>query len=319
VRIVFLGTPRTAVASLESLLEAGHDVRLVVSQPDRPSGRSREPQAPPVKRCAERHGIPVVQPRRVKRPAFVETLQRAEAELLVVVAYGRILTRAVLDVAPHGAINVHFSLLPAYRGAAPVQWALARGETVTGVTTMQIDEGLDEGDVLLQREVPIEPGEHAPALMARLAATGADLLVETVAGLGAGTLRPREQDHDRASYAPILKREHGEVDPADDDARGIAGRIRGFDPWPGVWVRHGDRRIRLLEAEALPAGTGESGHAPGDVVELQDDALIVACAGGSRLAVRRLQAEGKRALGARDAVNGRLLRPGDRLERSGAA
>ena len=316
-KIAVLGTPQTAVPSLEALLGAGHRVELVVTQPDRPAGRSRTPRAPAVKLRAEQAGLPVAQPRRVKRPAFAESLRETGVDLLVVVAYGRILPRAVLDAAPRGAINVHFSLLPRYRGAAPVQWALARGEEVTGVTTMQIVEALDEGDVLLRREVAIERGEHAPQLSHRLADAGAELLVETVAALARDELRPRPQDHSQVTYAPILEREHGNVDLS-LDAREVEGRIRGFDPWPGVWVRKGRKRLRLLDAEALVGPGGASGDAPGRVVAVEDDALIVACGNGTRLAVRTLQAEGRRAVAARDAVNGRLLQPGDRLEGAAA-
>jgi methionyl-tRNA formyltransferase len=266
-----------------------------------------------VKQRAAAAGLPVIQPRRVKRPAFAESLRDTGAELLVVVAYGRILPRAVLDAAPRGAVNVHFSLLPKYRGAAPVQWALARGESVTGVTTMQIDEALDEGDVLRMREVEIEPGEHAPQLSRRLGEVGAELLVETVAALARDELQPRPQDHTQATYAPILEREHGHVDPS-LAAREIEGRIRGFDPWPGVWVRKGKKRLRLLDGEARSATDEAGAEDPGRVLALEDEALIVACGHGTRLALRALQAEGRRAVDARDAVNGRLLQPGDLLE-----
>ena len=283
-KIVFLGTPAMAVPSLESLVRAGHDLVQVVTRADRPLGRSA---------------------------SFVEGLSALAPELLVVVAYGRILPRAVLDVAPHGAINVHFSLLPNYRGAAPVQWALARGEATTGVTTMQIDEGLDEGDVLLRRECAIEPGEHAPSLNRRLSALGAELLVETVERLAAGSLTPEPQEHDAATFAPLLTAADGAVDPGALQASEIAGRIRGFDPWPGVWLERAGKRLRLIDADER-SGRDERAE-PGTLLELDEGALPLVCAGGTLLFLTEVQPEGRRVMPVADAVNGRQLAPGDRL------
>jgi methionyl-tRNA formyltransferase len=313
VRIVFLGTPRAAVASLEALVARGHEVVLVVTRADRPVGRSGRPAPPPVKSAATALGLAVHQPTRVKNRAFVEELSRRRPDVLVVVAYGRILTRRVLDVAPAGAINVHFSLLPKYRGAAPVQWALAHGEQTTGVTTMQIDEQLDAGDLLGQCTVSVLPGEHAPSLEARLAEKGAALLVDTLERLRAGELEPRSQDDAAATYAPLLTPADGEVDPSALTASEIGGRVRGFDPWPGVWLMRRGKRVRLLEARE--AGQRRPGAEPGAVVEFADGALLVACRDGSLLRVTRVQPEGRRAMAARDAVNGRQLVPGDRLVR----
>jgi methionyl-tRNA formyltransferase len=309
---VFLGTPQAAVPPLEALLKAGHAVSLVVTRPDRPVGRSGRPVAPPVKLVAERHGIAVLQPVKVRGADFEERVRREAPDLLAVVAYGRILPVGLLRVARHGAVNVHFSLLPRYRGAAPVQWALVRGETVTGVTTMLVAERLDEGDILLQRQVAIEPGEHAPALEGRLAEHGAELLLETLEALGRGALQPRPQDHARATHAPLLSAADGEVDPA-WEAREIEGRVRGFDPWPGAWVRSGARRLRLVEAGAMLSRSAGSAE-PGRVLGLEDERLLVACGGQSVLGVSRLQVEGRRPVGAREAINGRLVRPDDRFE-----
>ena len=311
-RIVFLGTPAVAVTALRRVTEAGHEVPLVVTRADRPASRSARPLPPPVKVAATELGLTVAQSTRVRSPAFVEQLARQQPDVLVVVAYGRILTRAVLDVATAGAINLHFSLLPGYRGAAPVQWALARGEAATGVSTMQIDEGLDEGDVLLQQEIAIEPGEHAPALQARLAEIGADLLVQTLERLRAGTLEPRRQDPARATFAPRLKPADGAVDPAALSAGEIAGRVRGFDPWPGVWLGRDGKRLRLIEAE--DSGRTDRAAEPGRVLALEGRALMVACANGTLLGVTSVQPEGRRAMSSRDAVNGRQLAPGDLLE-----
>jgi methionyl-tRNA formyltransferase len=313
VRIVFLGTPRVAVASLQALVHAGHDVPLVVTRPDRPHGRSGRPQPPPVKRAAVEGGLAVHQPTKVKNRAFLDELGRHRPDVLVVVAYGRILTRAVLELAPAGAINVHFSLLPKFRGAAPVQWTLAHGERTAGVTTMQVEEALDAGDILLQREVPIEPGEHAPALQERLAGTGAELLVRTLGRLEAGSLEPRPQDHARATLAPMLTAADGNVDLEVLGAREIEGRVRGFDPWPGVWVDRAGRRLRLVEA--TDAGRVDPEAAPGQVLGLEGEGLMLACADRTLLRVTAVQPEGRRVMTARDAVNGRQVAPGDRLAR----
>jgi methionyl-tRNA formyltransferase len=314
VRVVFLGTPEVAVPALKSLVEDGHDLQAVVTRPDRPVGRSARPVPPPVKRAAEALGLDVAQPKRVRGKLFAESLRALRPDILVVVAYGRILPRSVLDIAPHGAVNLHFSLLPAYRGAAPVQWALAAGDEVTGVTTMRLNEKMDEGDILLQQEFAVESGEHAPALQSRMAGAGSALLLETLSRLEAGTVEPRPQNHTAASYAPMLAVTDGAVEP-DLPARAIEGRVRGFDPWPGVWVCRGGKRLRIIEAVALP---GEVADEPGRVLELTQEGLIVACGAGSRLALRRVQPEGRRVLEVRDAVNGRQIAPGDLLERCGA-
>lgn len=313
-RIVFLGTPRSAVPFLDVLLDAGHDVPLVVTRPDRPVGRSPEPRPTPVKIRALERGVEVLEPNTARGPKFLARLRDARPELLVVVAYGRILRRAVLDVAPHGAINIHFSLLPRYRGAAPVQWALARGETITGVTAMRLDEGMDTGDVLGSERVEIRPGEHAPALQDRLVAVGVGLLRETVDRIARAEVVATRQDHAAATHAPMLTPEDGRVDPA-EDASAIEGKVRGFDPWPGVWLAREGRRIRVLEARAVDAAAG--GAEPGTVLALDGEALRVACGGGSVLEILRLQPEGRRPMASRDAVNGRQVAPGDRLARVG--
>lgn len=310
-RVVFLGTPVAAVPSLEAILDAGHEVPLVVTRPDRPVGRSATPEPPPVKLRARAAGLSVLQPTKVRDAAFRAAIVAARPDALAVVAYGRILPAPVLAAAPHGAVNVHFSLLPKYRGAAPVAWALARGERETGVTTFRLDDGLDTGEVLLARRVAIEEREHAPSLLTRLAAIGGALLVETLEGLGSGSITPRPQDHALASTAPMLARGDGAWDPA-WTARDVEGRVRGFDPWPGVWAATGGRRIRLIEAHATERSTT---LAPGSVMELDGDRLLVAAAGGGVVAVVSVQPDGRRAIGARDAVSGRQLTPGDRLER----
>ncbi|HEX6850549.1 MAG TPA: methionyl-tRNA formyltransferase [Candidatus Polarisedimenticolaceae bacterium] len=309
-RVVFLGTPEVAVPTLARLLDLGHDVPLVVTQPDRPAGRSSSPQPPPVKRFALEHGLPVAQPPRVRDAAFLESIAAPRPDVLVVVAYGRILPDPVLAAAPLGAVNVHFSLLPAYRGAAPVQWAIARRESTTGVTTMRIATELDAGDLYLQAPVAIEPRERAPALLARLARAGADLLATTLAGLASASLPPLPQDASRATYAPILTRADGGFDPAWTAAE-IDARIRAFDPWPGVWASVSGRRIRLIDALPIP---GRSDRPPGTLVEASDDGVIVACAGGTRLELREVQPDGSRGMTAAAALRGRRLALGARLE-----
>lgn len=309
-RAVFLGTPSIAVPTLEMLVSSGHEIALVITQPDRPARRSATPRPPAVKEAALRFGLELSQPGKVRGRSFRESLERVAPDVLVVVAYGKILPRAVLEIPRLAPINVHFSLLPRYRGAAPVQWALAHGETTTGVTTMVMSEGLDEGDILLQQEVAIEPGEHAPALLDRLAELGAPLLCKTLDGLRDGSMTPRPQDPAAATLAPMLRPEDGVADFA-RVARELEGRVRGFDPWPGVWTRCRGRRIRIVEAAAL---AGETTSAPpGRVLELRDDALTAACGQGTVLAIRTVQPEGRKAQRARDVVNGRQVVPGDDL------
>lgn len=307
-----MGTPEQAVPALDAILAGGHDVTLVVTQPDRPVGRRKTPQAPPVKAFAQQRGLHVIQPAKVRTSEFFDAIAASRADAIAVVAYGRILVRPVLDAAVHGAINLHFSLLPAYRGAAPVQWALARGERETGITTFRIDEGLDTGPVLLQRTVAIVPDEHAPALFGRLAVAGAAVLCATLDGLAAGTIRPMPQAHERATAAPILARKDGWWDPA-WRAEELAGRVCGFDPWPGVWAMSGGRRIRLSGCRDDKAALVDA--VPGTVLAVDGDSVRVACAYGTVARVDTVQPEGGRAMSARDAVSGRLIGPGDRLER----
>jgi methionyl-tRNA formyltransferase len=307
-----MGTPDTALPSLEAILAAGHDVSLVCTQPDRPVGRRRDPQASPVKRFALARNLRVIQPEKVRTPEFRDAILSATPEVIAVVAYGRILTRGVLDAARHGAVNLHFSLLPALRGAAPVQWALARGEHETGVTTFRIDEGLDTGDLLAQRRMRIESKEHAPELLGRLASAGASLLVETLGGLAAGSITALPQDHARATAAPVLTREDGFWDEV-WDASELEGRVRGFDPWPGVWAVRAGKRLRIAGATAK--GGASSDADAGTVLPSTGAGVELACAGGTVAIVDAVQPEGGRAMSAREAVNGRLLRPGDRIER----
>src|SRR5271157_2862895 len=250
-RLVFLGTPAFAVPALERLVEAGHQVLAVVTQPDRPSGRGQHPAPPPVKEAAARMGLPVCQPERVKLPETVEFLRAQGAEAMVVVGYGQIIPQSVIDLAPLGIVNVHASLLPKYRGAGPVQWAILNGETRTGVTTMRIDAGLDTGDMLMKTWTEIGPDENAVELGARLAAMGADLLVETLAGLVAGTIVPEKQDASQATYARLLKKEDGMVDWS-LPAQAIHNRVRGLQPWPGAYTTFRGQTLHIWKLRPAP-------------------------------------------------------------------
>jgi methionyl-tRNA formyltransferase len=297
-RIAFLGTPAFSVPSLDALAGAGHAVLAVVCQPDRPAGRGHELKVPETKRWAEARGVPVLQPEKVRDGRLAAELARLGPDLLVVVAYGRILGKDLLTLAPHGALNVHASLLPAYRGAAPIQWAIAEGERETGVTVMQMDEGLDTGDVLMVRTLPIGPEETAAGLAPRLAALGGEAIVEALPLLAAGLLVPIRQDPARHTLAPILEKEHGRLDFARPAAE-LAARLRGFTPWPGAFTTLDGKVLKLHAARAV-AGDGA---APGSA-RADGGALRIGCGFGSALLVTELQPEGKKRMPAADFLNG---------------
>lgn len=309
-RLVFLGSGSFAVPCLEALLDAGHEVAALVTQPDREKGRGQALAAPPTKPVAQRRGVAVLQPRRVREPEAQDALRRLAPELQVVVSFGQILPRSVIDIAPRGTVNVHGSLLPKLRGAAPVQWAIANGEAETGVTTMLIDEGLDTGPTLLARSTPIGPDETAADLEPRLARLGAELLLDTVRGLESGTLVPVPQDHARATHAPILRKEHGRIDWAAPAAT-IARRARGFFPWPGAFAFHEGRLVKALRVRE--AAGPAAAVAPGTVVAVDRDGVTVACGGASALRLVEVQPESRRAMPAAAWAAGARLRPGARL------
>jgi len=307
-RIVFMGTPPIAVPAIEHLVAAGHSITGLFAQPDKPAGRGRAVASPATKVAAERLGIPVFQPTKVRTDETRDLLASLAPEAVVVFAYGRILPGSLLAVPARGCINIHTSLLPAYRGAAPIQWAVARGETVTGVTTMLMDEGLDTGPMLLSRSTPIDPDETAVELGARLGEIGADLIVETLDRLD--QIRPTPQDETKATLAPILRRDDGLIDWS-LDARAIVDRCRGFQPWPGTWTSLDGARVHVWRAEAI--GSSESPAEPGTIVESRGDRLVIACGNGTRLRALDLQLEGKRRMSARDFVNGSRIAPGARF------
>lgn len=295
-----MGTPRFAVPSLEALVEAGHTVAAVYTQPDRPKGRGQELAISPVKEAALRLGLPVYQPERVRK--CVDELAGFGAKAMVVVGYGQILPQSIIDLAPLGIVNVHASLLPLYRGAAPIQWAIANGETDTGVTTMRIDAGLDTGDMLRKAETDIGPEETAPELSERLAAMGAELLIETLEMLERGQIVPEPQDHDSATLAPILKKEDGIVD-WERKAREIHARLRGFTPWPGATTTFRGAGLKILSARV----SGETGLEPGQLA-VRGKKLVAGCGGGTALELVEVQPEGrKRVDGASFANGARLL------------
>ncbi len=307
--LVFCGTPQFAVPSLRALVAAGFGVRLVVTQPDRPSGRGMELAAPPVKQLAQQSGIEVLQPDKIKNnQQFRARLEEIRPEAIVVVGYGRIIPQWMIDLPPLGNINLHGSLLPKYRGAAPVQWAVASGETVTGVTTMRIDAGLDTGDILLQRETPVSDEDTAISVGLRLAEIGAPLMLDTLRGLQAGTLTPRPQDHTQATLAPILKKEDGLID-FQRSAREIWNRIRGFQPWPGAYTSFRGRNLHLWEAKPLEGVT----PLPMAQITVDRDCLLVGCGNGTALEILTVQPEGKRRMPARDFVHGYRPKTGERL------
>jgi methionyl-tRNA formyltransferase len=308
--VIFCGTPQFAVPTLQALVDAdaGFRVRLVVTQPDRPSGRGMELAAPPVKQLAQKFGIEITQPDKIKSNLeFRAQLEEIRPEAIVVVGYGRIIPQWMIDLPPLGNINLHGSLLPKYRGAAPVQWAIAMGETVTGVTTMRIDAGLDTGDILLQREIAMAPEDTAETLGPQLAEMGAPLMVETLRGLQAGTITPRKQDDSQATLAPILKKEDGLIDFR-RRAREIWNRLRGFQPWPGAYTTYRGKNLNVWTAQPVQAEP----MAPGQI-KLDRDRLLVGCGEASVLELLTVQPEGKRRMPARDFVHGYHPKTGEQL------
>jgi methionyl-tRNA formyltransferase len=307
-RVVFLGSGSFAIPSLEALLEAGHDVAAVVTQPDREKGRGRALSPPPLKPRAAARGLKILQPRRVREPESVAALKALAPEVQVVVAYGQILPRSVIDVAPRGTINVHASLLPRYRGAAPVQWAIVNGETETGVTTMLIDEGLDTGPLLLAEATPIGAEETADVLESRLAVRGAALLVRTLKELERGALAPRPQDETRATHAPLIRKEDGRMDWS-TSAEALARRVRGFHPWPGAHTRWQGRGLKVLRARAEPGRAGP----PGMLLAMDRDGLVVAAGEGTALRLIEVQPESRAPMPAPSFAAGARLAPGAHL------
>jgi methionyl-tRNA formyltransferase len=312
-RFIFCGTPSFAVPTLKAVLRAGHECLLVATQPDRRSGRGLQLVVPPVKEAALAQGLPVVQPEKIKNNLeFRAQLESLAPDVILIVAYGRIIPKWMLDLPRLGNINLHGSLLPKYRGAAPIQWAVANGEPVTGVTTMRIDEGLDTGDMLLQREMAVAPDQTSEDMFPLLAEMGAALMVETLDGLVAGSIVPRKQDHSLASHAPILTREDGRMDFS-QSALTIYNHWRGFQPWPGAWTLLDGKKLIAHRLMPMDAGAVvESDAAPGET-HIEQDRLFVACGERTWLEIVELQLEGKKRMMASDFLRGHSFKPGDRL------
>jgi methionyl-tRNA formyltransferase len=305
--LVFCGTPRFAVPTLEALVHAGSPVQLVVTQPDKPRGRGLALAPSPVKQSALALNLPIAQPESIKNNAgFRAQLTALKPDAIIVVGYGRILPQWMIDLPRLGNINLHASLLPKYRGAAPIQWAIARGENRTGVTTMRIDAGLDTGDILLQKEIPINLTDTAETLAPTLAAIGADLIVDSLRGLESGTIKPHPQDDEKATLAPILKKEDGRIDFC-RAAQEISNRLRGFQPWPGAFTTFRGKNLHIWDAavaeHSLPSGK----------VLVENDRLLVGCGGGTALALLEVQPEGKKRMAVRDFVHGYRPQTGETL------
>jgi methionyl-tRNA formyltransferase len=305
-RIVFMGTPHAAVPTLRQCLEDGHEVVAVWTQPDKPSGRGHKVVFPPVKEFALSHGLNVLQPAKIKNEEAKKLFASHDADVAVVVAYGRILPEEFLRAPRHGCINVHFSLLPQYRGAAPANWAIINGDAETGVTTMFIEPSLDTGPILLQRNTEIGPVETAPELMQRLSAIGAELLGETLKRLS--ELKPRKQDDAAATFAPILKKEDGLIDWS-QTAVAIERRVRGLQPWPNAYTSFNSKGFTIWSAQ--PVTTANANATPGKILIAQRDELVVSCGEQTALRLLEVQPEARKRMPVRDFINGVHPKVGD--------
>ena len=307
-RIVFMGTPEFAVPSLEALLQSEDTVVGVVTQPDKPKGRGQTVATSPIKQLAEKAGVPILQPLKMKDPAFLDALRAWQPDVIAVTAFGRILPPVILEMPPKGCVNVHGSLLPKYRGAGPIQWAVMNGEQETGITTMLMDAGMDTGAMLLQERVQIDPEDTAGSLSEKLAKVGGPLLIETIRRLKAGTLTPRPQDDGQATMAPLLEKEMGQIDwtlPGTE----IANRVRGLVPWPGAFTHAGQERWTIWKARAL---TDPTTAEPGTAVAVTKEAIHIAT-GRGLLAVIELQPANSRRMTVQQYLAGHRLTPGFRL------
>ena len=292
-KVVFMGTPDFAVGALEALAEAGHEVVAVVTQPDKPKGRGKEMQQTPVKACALKHNIEVFQPVKIKTPEAVEVLKGYGADLFVVAAFGQILSKEILDMPKYGCVNIHASLLPKYRGAAPIQWAILDGEKETGVTIMQMNEGLDTGDMLTKVIVPIEDTDTGESLFDKLAEAGAKLLIETIPQIEAGSVKPKPQDDSLSTYAKMIKKEMGFIDWK-KDAVVLERLVRGMNSWPSAYTHFNGKTLKVWEAEVEK---GKHNAEPGTVVEVTKESIKVQT-GQDLLVLKQIQLEGKKRMDA---------------------
>lgn len=321
-RVVFMGTPDFSVGALESLIEAGHQVAAVVTQPDKPKGRGKEVQMTPVKACALKHGIPVFQPVKIREPEAVEELYGYQADIVVVAAFGQILSEEILKMPRYGCVNIHASLLPKYRGAGPIQWAIINGEKITGVTIMQMDKGLDTGDMLLKTEVPIAPDETADTLHDKLAAAGAQLIVEALAKIEAGEVTPVKQNDADSCYAKMLQKSMGKID-WQMEAEKLDCLIRGLISWPGASTVYRGKNLKIWQEEVvleqemaalkeLPGENVIKDAEPGTVVRVDKDAFYVQTGKGV-LKVLAVQPEGKKRMAVKDFLLGYPVKTGETL------
>lgn len=304
-KIIFMGTPEFSVGTLEALLAAGHEVVLTVTQPDKAKGRGKEVQFPPVKECAIRHGIPVYQPVRIREEACVEELRKYPADVMVVVAFGQILPKEILEMTPYGCINVHASLLPKYRGAAPIQWSIIQGEAVTGVTTMQMNEGLDTGDMLLKVELSMDAQETGGSLHDKLAEAGAKLCIETLEQLQAGTISPKPQGETPTAYARQLDKKLGNL-PWEKTAVELERLIRGLAPWPGTYTNWNGKVMKIWSASVVEE---QSDALPGTIVKVEKDAFYVQT-GEGLLKILEVQLPGKKRMDAGAFLRGYEVKEG---------
>jgi methionyl-tRNA formyltransferase len=307
--IVFMGTPQIAAVTLEQLIQGPDPVVGVVTQPNRPAGRGQRSIPSPVRRVAESHGIPVVAPEKIRAPEFLKTLMGWKPEIIVVVAYGRILPKTILDLAPYGCLNVHYSLLPKYRGAAPAAWTIINGESTAGVTTMKLVERMDAGPIYLQATTEVASDETTGSLQAKLTPIGARLLRETLRRLKVGSLMPLEQDESAVTFAPILKKEDGLIE-WDQPAMMIERRVRGFDPWPGAYSHIGGKLLKIHRVKVLAADTKGS---PGEVMRADAGGFWVATSSGF-LELEEVQLENRKRLSGVEFLRGARIKPGDRLQ-----
>jgi methionyl-tRNA formyltransferase len=311
VRIVFCGTPQFAVPTLEHLLaQSDFEVVAAITQPDRPRGRGNEVSFSPVKKTALAANINVFQPEKIRTPESEDFLREAKPDAIVIIAYGQIIPARLLGIPKLGWINSHASLLPKYRGAAPIQWAIASGETGTGVTTMRIDAGMDTGEILLRRETPIGPTETTPELAARLAALSAPLMAETLRGLRDGTIQPMPQNHSEASMAPMLKKEDGRIDWS-LPAEAIFNRLRGFTPWPGAYSGF---RGATCQITGEPVSKDQEPGLSAGEIRIAGTKMVVGCGGKTLLGVSRVKLEGRKDVSALEFANGAHLQPGEHFD-----
>lgn len=302
--LIFMGTPDFAVGTLEALIDAGHDVKLVVTQPDKPKGRGKTVQFPPVKECAVAHGIEVYQPKKIREPECVEYLRQYDADLIVVAAFGQILPKEILDMPKYGCINVHASLLPKYRGAAPIQWAVINGDKVSGVTIMRMDVGLDTGDMIAKEEVVLDEKETGGSLFDKLSEVGAQLCVRVIPEIEAGTAVYTKQEEAQATHTTMIKKQLGDIDWT-KTAKEIECLIRGLNPWPSAYTRLNGKTLKIWDADVVET---ESGKKAGTVVETQADRFLVQTGAGC-LALREVQLEGKKRMAADAFLRGNHVEP----------